>query len=71
MEETCRPPERRGFCKRRFPTKFHAVAKGTPYSWSNRYWYTGTAVWWGQSTYRRANVPGATTDVGYSLKFFE
>ncbi|MFB6393759.1 glycoside hydrolase family 43 protein [Polymorphospora lycopeni] len=55
----------------RFPTMFHAVAKGTPYSWSNRYWYTGTAVWWGNTTYRRANVPGATTNVGYSLKFFE
>ncbi|WSG36935.1 family 43 glycosylhydrolase [Dactylosporangium sp. NBC_01737] len=56
---------------RRFPTMFHAVAKGTPYAWSNRYWYTGTAVWWSNTTYRRANVPGATTDVGYSLKFFE
>ncbi|WP_245703301.1 glycoside hydrolase family 43 protein [Streptomyces lushanensis] len=55
----------------RFPTMFHAVAKGTPYSWSNRYWYTGTAVWWGNTTYRRANVPGATTSVGFSLKFFE
>ncbi|MFE4055273.1 glycoside hydrolase family 43 protein [Streptomyces sp. NPDC059096] len=55
----------------RFPTMFHAVAKGTPYSWSNRYWYTGTAVWWSNTTYRRANVPGSPTDVGYSLKFFE
>ncbi|MEU4622076.1 hypothetical protein AB0G04_19185 [Actinoplanes sp. NPDC023801] len=45
----------------RFPTMYHAVAKGTPYSWANRYWYTGTAVWWGSVTYRRANVPGATT----------
>jgi GH43 family beta-xylosidase len=55
----------------RFPTMYHAVAKGTPYSWSARYWYTGTAVWWGGTTYRRANVPGATTDTGFSLKFFE
>ncbi|WP_344510038.1 hypothetical protein [Dactylosporangium maewongense] len=55
----------------RFPTMYHAVAKGTPYSWSNRYWYTGTAVWWGNVTYRRANVPGPTTDLGYGLKFFE
>jgi GH43 family beta-xylosidase len=55
----------------RFPIMYHAVAKGTPYSWSARYWYTGTAVWWGQTTYRRANVPGPTTDSGYSLKFFE
>ncbi|MBU2667823.1 glycoside hydrolase family 43 protein [Actinoplanes bogorensis] len=55
----------------RFPTMYHAVPKGTPYSWSARYWYTGTAVWWGNTTYRRANVPGATTNTGYSLKFFE
>ncbi|WP_329150141.1 glycoside hydrolase family 43 protein [Streptomyces niveus] len=55
----------------RFPTVFHAVAKGTPYSWANRFWYSGTAVWWGSTTYRRANVPGDTTNVGYSLKFFE
>ncbi|MEV5357751.1 glycoside hydrolase family 43 protein [Streptomyces sp. NPDC052693] len=55
----------------RFPTMFHAVQKGTPYSWANRYWYTGTAVWWGGTTYRRANVPGSPTDVGFGLKFFE
>ncbi|MER7281226.1 glycoside hydrolase family 43 protein [Dactylosporangium sp. NPDC000244] len=55
----------------RFPTMYHAVAKGTPYSWSARYWYTGTAVWWGSVTYRRANVPGATSDTGFGLKFFE
>lgn len=55
----------------RFPTMYHAVAKGTSYAWSNRYWYTGTAVWWSNTTYRRANVPGANTNVGYSLKFFE
>lgn len=55
----------------RFPIMYHAVAKGTPYSWSARYWYTGTAVWWSKTTYRRANVPGPTTDSGYSLKFFE
>lgn len=29
------------------------------------------AVWWGGVTYRRANVPGATTDTGFGLKFFE
>ena len=55
----------------RFPTMYHAVAKGTPYSWSARYWYTGSAVWWSKTTYRRADVPGNTADVGYSLKFFE
>lgn len=55
----------------RFPFMYHAVAKGTPYAWENRYWYTGTFVWWGNSTYRRANVPGANTDTGFSIKFFE
>ncbi|WP_432968433.1 glycoside hydrolase family 43 protein [Dactylosporangium sp. CA-233914] len=55
----------------RFPMMYHAVAKGTPYSWSNRYWYIGSAVWWGNVTYRRANVPGATSDTGFGLKFFE
>lgn len=55
----------------RFPLMFHAVPKGTPYSWGNRYWYTGSFCWWGNTTYRRANVPGANTDTGFSLKFFE
>ncbi|GIJ66988.1 family 43 glycosylhydrolase [Virgisporangium ochraceum] len=55
----------------RFPFMYHGVAKGTPYAWENRYWYTGTFVWWGNSTYRRANMPGANTDTGFSLKFFE
>ncbi|WP_305788897.1 glycoside hydrolase family 43 protein [Symbioplanes lichenis] len=55
----------------RFPLMFHAVPKGTPYSWANRYWYTGTFTWWGNTTYTRANVPGATTNTGWSLKFFE
>jgi GH43 family beta-xylosidase len=55
----------------RFPLMYHAVAKGTPYSWGNRYWYTGTFLWWGNTTYRRANVPGPTADTGFSLKYFE
>jgi GH43 family beta-xylosidase len=55
----------------RFPLMYHAVPKGTPYSWANRYWYTGTFCWWGNTTYRRANVPGATADTGFGLKFFE
>jgi GH43 family beta-xylosidase len=55
----------------RFPLMFHAVPKGTPYSWANRYWYTGTFCWWGNTTYRRANVPGATADTGFGLKLFE
>ncbi|MEV7625545.1 glycoside hydrolase family 43 protein [Actinoplanes sp. NPDC089786] len=55
----------------RFPLMFHAVPKGTPYSWANRYWYTGTFCWWGNVTYSRANVPGPNTDTGFGLKFFE
>jgi GH43 family beta-xylosidase len=54
-----------------FPSMFHAVPKGTPYAWENRYWYTGTFAWWGGTTYSRANVPGAPSDTGWSLKFFE
>jgi hypothetical protein len=54
-----------------FPLMFHAVPKGTPYEWGNRYWYTGSFTWWGNTTYRRANVPGSNTDTGWSLKFFE
>jgi GH43 family beta-xylosidase len=55
----------------RFPSMFHAVPKGTPYTWGNRFWYTGTFAWWGNTTYSRANVPGANTNTGWSLKFFE
>ncbi|MEU5252003.1 glycoside hydrolase family 43 protein [Streptomyces longwoodensis] len=55
----------------RFPLMYHAVPKGTPYAWENRYWYTGTFAWWGGTTYSRANVPGPNTDTGWSLKFFE
>jgi GH43 family beta-xylosidase len=55
----------------RFPLMFHAVPKGTPYTWGNRFWYTGTFAWWGNITYSRANVPGANTNTGWSLKFFE
>ncbi|GAA3309799.1 hypothetical protein GCM10020295_75360 [Streptomyces cinereospinus] len=54
-----------------FPLMYHAVPEGTPYAWENRHWYTGTFCWWGGTTYRRANVPGANTDTGWSLKFFE
>ena len=55
----------------RFPLMFHAVPKGTPYAWANRFWYTGTFAWWGNTTYSRANVPGPAADTGWSLKFFE
>jgi hypothetical protein len=50
---------------------FTAVPKGTPYSWSARYWFTGSFCWWGSTTYTRANVPGATSNTGWGLKFFE
>ncbi|KAK3681601.1 putative alpha-N-arabinofuranosidase 2 [Podospora appendiculata] len=55
----------------RIPFVFHAVDKGTPYSWANRAWYTGTFVWWSKTTYSRQNVPGDTSNTGYSFKFFE
>ncbi|SDF38955.1 Beta-xylosidase, GH43 family [Lentzea fradiae] len=55
----------------RFPFLYHAVAKGTQYSWAERYWYTGTFAWWGDTTYSRANSPGAPSDTGWGLKFFE
>lgn len=53
------------------PFMFHAVEKGTPYSWGARGWFTGSFVWWSETTYRRANVPGDSTNKGYSFKFFE
>lgn len=55
----------------RFPLMFHAAPEGTPYSWANRYWHTGTFCWWGNTTYHRANVPGPTADTGFSIKFLE
>jgi GH43 family beta-xylosidase len=54
-----------------FPLMYHAVPKGKPYTWDNRYWYTGTFCWWGDTTYSRSGVPGAPTDTGWSLKLFE
>ena len=56
---------------RNFDFMFHAVAKGTPYSWENRRWFFGGAGWRSGCTYSRQNVPGANTNVGWSLKFFE
>jgi GH43 family beta-xylosidase len=55
----------------RFPIAYHAVAKGTKYAWDKRQWFTGEAVWWGDTTYSRANSPGPATDKGASLKMFE
>ncbi|KAK2051528.1 putative alpha-N-arabinofuranosidase 2 [Colletotrichum caudatum] len=53
------------------PFMFHGVEKGTPYSWEARSWFTGSFVWWSQTTYSRSNVPGETSNAGYSFKFFE
>ncbi|KAK2608347.1 hypothetical protein N8I77_006965 [Diaporthe amygdali] len=53
------------------PFMFHGVEKGTPYSWDARAWFTGTYVWWSQTTYSRQNSPGDASDTGYSFKFFE
>lgn len=53
------------------PFMFHGVEKGTPYSWENRAWFTGSFVWWSKTTYSRMNVPGDPNDTGYSFKFFE
>ncbi|KAM7201203.1 glycoside hydrolase family 43 protein [Naviculisporaceae sp. PSN 640] len=53
------------------PFIFHGVEKGIEYSWGNRAWYSGSFVWWGETTYRRANVPGDTTNTGFGFKFFE
>ncbi|KAK8079392.1 glycoside hydrolase family 43 protein [Apiospora hydei] len=53
------------------PFMFHGVAKGTPYSWDSRHWYTGSFVWWANTKYTRKDVPGDNENVGYSFKFFE
>jgi hypothetical protein len=55
----------------KFPLMFHAVPKANAYSWTNRESFTGSFMWWGTITYNRQNVPGATSDTGWSLKFFE
>lgn len=55
----------------KFPLMFHAVPKGVNYTWTNRMWFSGTFCWWGNTTYSRKDVPGANTDTGWSLKFFE
>lgn len=55
----------------RFPLMYHAVAKGTPYAWENRYWYSGTFAWWGNTTYTRGPGNGDTSNTGWSLKLFE
>ncbi|CAM1509558.1 Fc.00g032970.m01.CDS01 [Cosmosporella sp. VM-42] len=55
----------------KIPFVFHAVSKGTTYSWANRDWFTGSFVWWSKTNYHRANVPGDNDNSGYSFKFFE
>ena len=55
----------------KFPMVFHAVPKGTPYSWANRRWSVGGFNWWNHITYSRADVPGDNTNSGYSLGFYE
>ncbi|ORY61473.1 uncharacterized protein BCR38DRAFT_347515 [Pseudomassariella vexata] len=53
------------------PFVFHGVEKGTPYNWGNRAWFTGSFVWWNETTYHRSNVPGDNDNTGFSFKFFE
>ncbi|EHL01137.1 putative Alpha-N-arabinofuranosidase 2 [Glarea lozoyensis 74030] len=53
------------------PFVFHGVPKGTPYSWENRAWFTGSFVWWSKTAYTRQNSPGDASNTGFSFKFFE
>ncbi|KAF9870197.1 secreted hydrolase [Colletotrichum karsti] len=53
------------------PFVFHGVEKGTEYNWGNRAWFTGSYVWWSNTAYTRQNVPGDTSNTGFSFKFFE
>jgi GH43 family beta-xylosidase/glycerophosphoryl diester phosphodiesterase len=55
----------------KFPMMFHAVDKGTPYSWDNRYWFAGSFTWWGNIAYTRGAGNGDTSNTGWSIKFFE
>lgn len=55
----------------RYVFVYHGVKKGTEYSWEARSWYTGSYAFWGETTYSRKDVPGATSDTGFSFKFFE
>ena len=54
-----------------FPLMYHAVPKGTPYSWESRMWFSGAFQWWGNATYTRQSSPGANSDTGFGLKFYE
>ncbi|XBV87548.1 glycoside hydrolase family 43 protein (plasmid) [Deinococcus sonorensis KR-87] len=54
-----------------FPLMYHAVPKSLSYSWGNRSWYSGSFMWWGNTTYSRSCCSGPNTNTGWSLKFFE
>ncbi len=54
-----------------FPLYYHAVPKGTPYSWANREWFNGGFQWYAGAVYTRCCVPGTTSDSGWGLKFYE
>lgn len=54
------------------PLMYHAVPKGTPYSWSARRWYNGSFEWYNaNSLYTRKFPVESPKDAGWSLKFFE
>jgi GH43 family beta-xylosidase len=50
------------------PFMYHGVPNNLQMSWSNRFWYTGTFTWWGNSTYCRTR---SDCNTGWSLKFSE
>ena len=53
------------------PFMYHAVSKGSEYSWGKREWFAGSFNWVDDITYSRENVPGDNQNVGWSLKFNE
>lgn len=61
-----------------YPFVFHGVSKeevaNGGYSWGKRSLYTGTYVWWSDTTYSRKGCFGCDeplSDEGFSFKFFE
>ncbi|WP_245618254.1 glycoside hydrolase family 43 protein [Deinococcus misasensis] len=52
-----------------FPLAYHGVPKNSFPSnfWAGRFWYSGSFMWWGNTTYTR----GSASNTGWSLKFFE
>ncbi|CAI4218932.1 unnamed protein product [Parascedosporium putredinis] len=55
----------------KYPFMYHAVEKGTEYSWENRQWFSGSFHWIPDITYSRANVPGDGENSGWSPKLTE